>query len=230
MHAIAKQTYSNQVTEYIKQCILAGEFSPGDKVSEVEIAARLSISRAPVREALQMLVQDGIVVSHPQRGKFITALTAQEIENSYFMGGVLEGAAAAATSQLLLSLDFSILKNILKSMEKAASGEDLKTLAMLDTSFHDVILSKTNNTQLVTTARRSCRELSKFLLFRYWQKIFTAEEVFQRHVIVFEALRGHDSQYIEKTFREHYSEAGKRMAYWGIDAIRAREEAAGSLP
>jgi len=74
------KTYSAQVIEYIKDAILRGELNPGDKVNEAHLALRLSISRAPIREALQMLVQEGLIISIPQRGKFITSLTAKEIQ------------------------------------------------------------------------------------------------------------------------------------------------------
>ena len=55
------QTYSAQAIDYIKQCLLDGTLMPGDPIRETEIAEHLGISRGPVREALQTLLQQGLV-------------------------------------------------------------------------------------------------------------------------------------------------------------------------
>ena len=86
------KTYSAQAIAYIKQRLLDGTLSPGDPIRETEIAEHLGISRGPVREALQSLLQQGLVTGLPQKAKFIRHLTAREIEDSYCLGGTLEGA------------------------------------------------------------------------------------------------------------------------------------------
>merc|ERR1711879_1105419 len=86
MSGIKKLTYSEQVAEYIKQSILEGELSPGDQVKEVLLSKKLGISRAPIREALQILAREGLIHSEPQKGKYIKSLTSKQIEDSYFIG------------------------------------------------------------------------------------------------------------------------------------------------
>lgn len=212
------KTYSSQISEYIKQAILNGELNPGDKVNEVHVASRLSISRAPVREALQMLVQEGLIVSVPQRGKFIAALTAKEIQDSYFIGGVLEGAVVASTISEFTEEDFQKLQAILEQMKYLAeNGGERDLLAPLDNQFHDILFSKTDNSLIVELARRSCRGVSKFLLFKYWRDIFTTKEVYERHKVILDVLRTKDTVAIEQCIREHYIDAGRRMMRYGVD-------------
>ena len=79
MHTFKRQTYSGQVVEFIKRCILDGELAPGEQVKEVTLSERLGISRAPIREALQILTQDGLITSEPQKGKYIRKMTRQEM-------------------------------------------------------------------------------------------------------------------------------------------------------
>lgn len=218
MQGFTKQTYCHRVADYIKERILAGEFTPGDKINEVLLATRLSISRAPVREALQLLVQEGLVISIPQRGKFITALTAKDIRDSYFTGGVLEGAAAASTISAFSDEDFAELRAIVDAMaDTVAKGGDMDELSKLDTRFHGVIFSRTDNDLLVELSRRSCQGLGKFLLFRHWRTTFAPAEVLQRHRVVLDAMLSRNPARIEHTLREHYAESGRRMARWGID-------------
>ena len=213
------KTYSSQISEYIKQAILDGELNPGDKVNEVHLASRLSISRAPVREALQMLVQDGLIVSIPQRGKFIAALTSKEIQDSYFIGGVLEGAVVASTIGQFTEEDFNKLQGILEKMKYLSENEGSREdLAPLDNQFHDILFSKTDNSLIVELSRRSCRGVSKFLLFKYWRDIFTTKEVYERHKVILDVLRTKDPVAIEQCLREHYIDAGRRMKRYGIES------------
>lgn len=214
------KTYSSQISEYIKQAILDGELNPGDKVNEVHLASRLSISRAPVREALQMLVQDGLIVSIPQRGKFIAALTAKEIQDSYFIGGVLEGAVVASTINEFTEEDFRKLQVILEQMKQLAeNGGEREQLAPLDNQFHDILFSKTDNSLIVELSRRSCRGVSKFLFFKYWREIFTTKEVYERHKVILDVLRSKNPVAIEQCLREHYIDAGRRMMRYGVDNV-----------
>lgn len=214
------KTYSAQIIEYIKDAILRGELGPGDKVNEAHFATRLSISRAPIREALQMLVQEGLIVSIPQRGKFITSLTAKEIKDSYFTGGVLEGAAVAAGVDKFTEDDFNKLQGIIDQMKQLAeNGENRDKLAPLDNAFHDILLSKTDNKLLVELSHRSCRGISKFLFFKHWRKQFTTKENYARHQAVLDVLRTKNPVAVEKCIRQHYIEAGERMKKFGSDVL-----------
>ena len=100
------ETCSLQAIAYIKQCLLDGKLSPGDPIKEVSIATELGISRGPVREALQTLLQEGLVTGLPQKAKHIRRLSAQEVVDSYCLGGTLEGACIV---QSLPRLDQAVL-------------------------------------------------------------------------------------------------------------------------
>lgn len=214
------KTYSDQIIEYIKDYILRGELGPGDKVNEVHLASRLSISRAPIREALQILVNEGLIVSIPQRGKFIASLTAKEIQDSYFTGGVLEGAAVASTVDQFTEDDFNRMQVIVDQMTQLAeNGENRDKLAPLDNAFHDILLSKTDNKLLVELAHRSCRGISKFLFFKYWRKQFTTKENSERHQVLLDVMRTKDPVAVEKCIRNHYIESGERMKKFGSDVV-----------
>ncbi|SIO40707.1 GntR family transcriptional regulator [Halodesulfovibrio marinisediminis] len=216
----AVKTYSEQIIVYIKDAILTGKLHPGDKVNEVVVATELSISRAPVREALQMLVKEGLITSIPQRGKFITALTAKQIRDSYFTGGVLEGAAVSSTISEFSEKDFENLQHIVDDMKKVVEhGENGTSMAELDDRFHDILFSKNTNDLISELARRSCQGISKFLLFRYWKDLFTLEAVYERHNHLLEVLRSRDVVAIENAIREHYIESGKRMERYGVDVL-----------
>ncbi len=208
----AQHTYTDHVVAYIKQSILDGTYEPGTKVKELVIARKLSISRAPIREALQILIQEGLVIWIPQKGKFITNLNADQIRNSYFTGGILEGAAVAQAMDLYTEKDFKQLEGVAARMlDIAESGKSVKKFAPLDNKFHKILFSRVDNDFVKEFCKRSCQGLSKFLFYKYWINLFTPHEVYQRHQIIVDVLRDKDADKIEKTIRQHYIDAGEKM-------------------
>ena len=208
-----KETYTDLVVAYIKRCILNGTYKPGTKVKELVIAQKLSISRGPIREALQVLVKEGLVVWAPQQGKFITELNPKQIRDSYFAGGILEAAAVSTALHRYTAKDIKKLEEIAEKMRKVAEdNEPVELLADLDDKFHKILFSRIDNEFVVEFCRRSCQGLSKFLLFRFWIKLYTAHEVYTRHKKIIDTLKQGDAIELEKQIRQHYFDAGERMS------------------
>ena len=213
-----KETYTDQVVTYVKQCILNGTYKPGTKVKELAIAKKLSISRAPIREALQVLVKEGLVVWVPQKGKFITELNPKQIRDSYFTGGILEAAAVSTVLHRYTASDIKKLEEVADKMrEVAENNEPVELLADLDNKFHKILFSRIDNEFVAEFCRRSCQGLSKFLLFRLWIKLYPAHEVFMRHKIIVDTLKQGDAVALEKQIRQHYFDAGERMSVVSLE-------------
>ena len=212
------KTYSEQIIEYIKTMLLNGTLRPGDKVNEVHLASALSISRAPVREALQMLTKEGLIVYMPQRGKFIKALTPREIKDSYYMGGVLEGAAVGACVGLFTENDFAQLHACIHEMAGLdQAAEYTNDFSRIDISFHKKLLSYTENKLIIDYSRNMCQRMSKFLLFRHWPMCFSVEEIVARHQRILDALVTRHPYTVELAIREHYKELGEQMSVYGCE-------------
>ena len=215
---IKKETYTDLVVTYIKQCILNGTYKPGTKVKELVIAQKLSISRAPIREALQVLIKEGLVVWTPQKGKFITELNPKQIRDSYFTGGILEAAAVSTALQRYTAKDINKLEEVAEKMRKVAeNNEPVELLADLDDKFHKILFSRIDNEFVAEFCRRSCQGLSKFLLFRFWIKLYAAHEVYIRHKIIIDTLKQGDAVELEKQIRQHYFDAGERMSVASLE-------------
>ena len=182
------------------------------------IAEALSISRAPVREAMQKLLREGLIEAHPQKVKNITALTAKQIKNSYFTGGVLEAAAVAEKITAYTSADIAGLESVLARMKDiAGKGGVVSEMVPLDNDFHDILFSRIDNTLLKDLCRRSCQGISKFLLFRHWVKIYTPKQVYHRHKVIVDALKTKSPRTVERVLRDHYIASGEKMAVYGVD-------------
>ncbi|WP_228461744.1 GntR family transcriptional regulator [Paracoccus liaowanqingii] len=90
MTVVKRETMAAQICEMMRAAILAGEFAPGETVTETALAVRFGASRAPMREALRQLIDQGLVVSVPYTGTRIVDLSVKDINDIYSMRICLE--------------------------------------------------------------------------------------------------------------------------------------------
>lgn len=202
-----KQTYAIQVSQFIRKMIQEGKLSPGAPVKENDLATFLNISRAPIREALQILTQDGLIVSEPQKGKTIRVLSAKEIIDGYALTAILEAEGIIMSLDNWTDEDNKDLLNILKKMEnKSKKAADITDLAELDELLHNMLLSRCTNEQLIENARRFSSNISKYLCREYWKKSFNPESFYSRHKKVVDSFFTKNPEQIRKTIFDHYNE------------------------
>ncbi len=202
-----KQTYAIQVSQFIRKMIQEGKLSPGAPVKENDLATFLNISRAPIREALQILTQDGLIVSEPQKGKTIRVLSAKEIIDGYALTAILEAEGIIMSLDNWTDEDNKDLVNILKKMEnKSKKAADITDLAELDELLHNMLLSRCTNEQLIENARRFSSNISKYLCREYWKKSFNPQSFYSRHKKVVDSFFPKNPEQIRKTIFDHYNE------------------------
>lgn len=208
-----KETYSIQAAAYIRSLIRSGELSPGDPVREAFLSERLGISRAPIREALFSLAQEGLVCAEPQKGKYVRHMSAHEIYDSYAVAGILEGAGVAESLRHWTPRDMETFRTVVARMgEQLNYATRLDDLAEIDEQFHAALLAACPNVRLVEMARSSCATISKYLYYQYWITLFTPKEFYERHLVIAEAVSEGNPAHIEHILREHYKENGTRMS------------------
>ncbi len=130
----------------LKQAIQDGHYAPGQPVRETEVAARLNVSRTPVREAFRRLQTDGILEFTPWRGVIVAELTEKQIIELYYMRKVLEGTAAALAAQHATAKQIQDLEQI---MDQAEGETEPGVLADLNRDFHQALFDAANNRYLL---------------------------------------------------------------------------------
>lgn len=133
------------------EAIRSGQFRPGDRLRETDVAEKLALSRTPVREALRKLENDGIVEHRPRLGAVIRTLSTPEIVELYEMRLVLERTAAQMAAKHANPAEVDILKDINHQIDSA--GEDTPRAAALNQNFHHSIYLATRNLFLLASAR-----------------------------------------------------------------------------
>ncbi|MCH5277794.1 MAG: GntR family transcriptional regulator [Desulfovibrionaceae bacterium] len=209
---LKKETYSSQAANIIRQMIRDGELRQGEPVKESLLAARLSISRAPIREALQELYHEGLVTSEPQKGKRVRLLMDKDILDSYAVGAILEAAGVADSLADWTEGDMLRLHAVVDDMRNAGrSSADLSSMMGLDDLFHATLLQRCGNARLVEMARLSCVTISKVLCYRKWLTLFSPGGFAERHAAIAEAACARDAARVGAMLRTHYREISERI-------------------
>lgn len=142
---LARRSLADDATAGIRHAIASGELAPGDSLPEDGLAARLGISRVPVREALIELEQEGLVEFDTRGRSRVRVFTEEDFEELFAMRCTLEMMAARLVAKRMTKDDVRDLEAMIRQQ---AATEDLTALSFLDVSFHDRIIQGARNRPL----------------------------------------------------------------------------------
>lgn len=208
--AIVKKTYKDQVIDHIYQLLLADQLKPGDRVKESLLALEMGISRAPIREALKELMTLGLIDYKPQIGNFLPIMTPKQIIDSYTTRGVLEGYAVMSASEHFTSYDLKRLDRFVDDMGQAARDGEHKQVVDIGGEFHDFMVARSDNQQLLEYSSRLSLKLH-VLFYRHWGMLYRPDEIEQRHRAIVTSIKAQDKVRIEQVIRNHYVETGSKI-------------------
>jgi len=125
----------------VREAIAHGEFKPGQQVSEAVLASQLGVSRGPLREGLQRLTQEGLLISIRNRGLFVIEMTPDNVRDMYVAREAVERAAAACVPRHDHRAASRALAAVLEDMALAAEAGDHVAVSEADIEFHEVLVA-----------------------------------------------------------------------------------------
>ncbi len=137
---LSKDLLSDRVYAIIRSSIVSGEREPGDRLVESEIARRLGISQAPVREAVKRLAHEGLITNEPRRGSYVTAISPEEFEIARQLRAVLEQIGGKTAAVEASPADLAHLRSIVENMHHAVATADSGEFRSLDMDFHAYVI------------------------------------------------------------------------------------------
>lgn len=170
------------------EAIRNGAFRPGDRLRETDVAARLSLSRTPIREALRRLEADGIIEHRPRLGAVIRSLSHTELVELYEMRVVLERTAAELAARHAVAAEIDTMDDLNAAITPGIGPE---RAAALNQSFHSCLYLATRNRFLLDSARA----LNNALMLLGPTTLADAERirvVTHQHQDIIEAIRAGD--------------------------------------
>lgn len=144
----ARERLADQVYAHLRQQILNQELRPGDRLSVPAVAKRLQLSRSPVREAVQRLVQEGLGTERARHGAVVAAPDIDSLIDLYAVRAELEGLAAALTATDTVPDLVGELRELLDEHRSAYERRDHAGVIHADVRFHDRIGAASGNAEL----------------------------------------------------------------------------------
>jgi DNA-binding GntR family transcriptional regulator len=214
-----RESHSAKVYVVLRERIRKRELLPGDVLSENLLSREFSVSRTPIREAVQRLVQEGLLSVLPNRGIFVASLSISDVEEIYSIREVLEGLACSLAATRVSEAEVSRLDEIVRSAEAADAAGDIDQLTELDHQFHGGIAQASANTRLEAQLA-NMREADVLQQYgRHDERHRRRHEIpISEHRKVLEALRARDPEAAEHAIREHCRSAARFIAEYAFGA------------
>lgn len=132
----------------IRERVIDGTFAPGEQLGEIALAEQLGVSRGPVREALQRLIQEGLLESRPHRGVFVIELGRGDVVDVYRARAAIEKAAASILVERREPATFARLERLVERMSGAVERSRWSRVALLDREFHETMVAAAGSKRL----------------------------------------------------------------------------------
>ena len=203
---VNRTSLRTQIKEILLARILNGEYQPGDRLVEMQIAQEFGISQAPVRESLRELEALGFVESKPYRGTRVRAVTKAELTEIYPVRAALEEVAARVAAQRLAG-KVEALAAELAAMHQAADKGDLYEQVQHDVEFHRLIVEASGN-RVLQDVWRSLRIEARTLISALKADI-GGHEIAEMHRPVLEALAEGNAEKAGVLLRNHVEYFGE---------------------
>jgi DNA-binding GntR family transcriptional regulator len=194
------QLVRNEVYEHLKLEILNGTLKPGVKLAEIPLSERLGVSRTPVREAVQRLAQDGLVLIEANKGAKVRGISLAEIEEIYAVREVLDGLAAKLAAKHRSHKDLRAMQNALQKLEQASRTAYTEQVSA-DLEFHNAIASASGNSTLETTLKSLAQSVARVKLLT--RETNQNQSTYNAHHAILSAIENKDDSLAEKNAREH---------------------------
>jgi DNA-binding GntR family transcriptional regulator len=213
---IQPRVLRQEVLGALRSAILAGEIPVGTRLLEAEVATRMSVSRAPVREAVRHLEQEGLVEIFPHRGAVVFGLPETEIDAIYELRAVIEGRATAAAIDKLGDAEIDRLDALIDEMRVAIKQHEIEAIAEIDLRFHGLIVEWSGMTLL----RHIWSSLDGLVRVRSYQALdrpgatarYFLKNAASSHVDLVSALRSGDAEAAATMARQHVLEVPTMLA------------------
>ena len=193
---------STRIADELRQAILTGELSPGERIRQEELAEQFGASRIPVREALRILVTDGLVNMVSNSGAWVSSLTQDECSEQYQIRERLEPLLLRYNLPSLTAEDLTRATDLVESMKKAP---DLEAFMRLDREFHWITYSRVQTTTLTNLIERLWNTTQPYR--RVFMQLVRSEGGIEvthlEHELLLEAIKRGDSEEAESILRGH---------------------------
>ena len=206
---LQSSSLTSVVQQEIERAILQGEYAPGAKLVEANIAQQLGVSRGPVREAFRMLEEAGLVRTEKNRGVFVRDIPIEEAVEIFDLRAAMDELVGRKLAASIAPAQLKELKGLVDAMEKAVKAEDTRGYHLLNLKFHDRLVEMAGNSKLTAIYRKLIKELSLFRRLNLadgWLMPISAGE----HRQIIKAIASGDAEAAGRAMFDHVMDSKER--------------------
>jgi DNA-binding GntR family transcriptional regulator len=205
------------IADALRQAIFRGQLSSGAPLKQNEVARHFRVSAAPVREAFQKLVAEGLAVLHRNRGVVVAPLDVADIFDIAELRALLEAQAIRKSAPHLDAADLARAEAIL---HEAARADDRGVRANLHWQFHHLLYSKARRPRLLTQIESLFVNMNRYVM-PAWDAVWLSERWEDSHLEIVEAIRANDVDRAARLVAEQIHDAAERV----VNRLRAKAAA-----
>ncbi len=187
----------------LRTAILHGQVLAGDRLVELDIAARLGTSQGPVREALQRLEHEGLVIRVAHTGTFVSPLSYDEMRDVYAVRAEIETRAIRRTAVQITPAQCDELLELIELMRISGRTGDLAQLTDHDMALHERICTWSDNATLLRVWRMLYVQVQRFIIHTHPHYFPNLADVAEHHLPIVEALILRDPDQAARSIEEH---------------------------
>jgi DNA-binding GntR family transcriptional regulator len=199
-------TAAETVLQQLRVFLASGRLLPGQQLVQEDLAEDLGVSRVPIRESLKILEGEGHVTYHPNRGYFVTELSADDLIELYRIRQILEAEALAQAVVEVSDADIADIEKILEQVEQAAELGDVHALSEANRAFHFSIIELSGMNRLSRLIRQLW-DASDIYRTVYFRDPVNRERVHSEHREIIDALKARDAQALIGAQNSHREQA-----------------------
>jgi DNA-binding GntR family transcriptional regulator len=199
---VDRRTLPTAVADRLREMIIQGELAAGTRLNERALCDRLQVSRTPLREAFRLLAADGLVQLQPNRGAQVTALSEQDVIDSFELMSALEALSGQLACQRITDREVTEIRALTYEMRACHARQDLPAYYHVNRQIHDRINAASHN-QLLVQVYQSINLRLQNLRFRSNLNHDKWDKAMQEHSDMVDALAARDGARLADIMRGH---------------------------
>jgi DNA-binding GntR family transcriptional regulator len=209
---------SEQVYQVVRGLIVSGRMRPGEAVIEAALAARLGVSRTPVREALKRISDEGLIEVFAQNGTFIAPISRKALEEAYVIRTALEAESASRAAGRLTTAAAEAFVDNIAAHELAIGRRHFAEAIRLDDTFHRLIAEVNGLHMLWRAVDISKAQMDRGRHLAIPEPGLGAVTI-RQHRLILEAMQGGDAPHAAQCMREHLATSLRNTLEIAADSI-----------
>jgi len=199
---IVRASLHEEVVARLRDLIVEGALTPGERLNERELCERFGISRTPLREALKVLANEGLVLLLPNKGARVTRLTRRDIEDMFQVMGSLEALSGELACARISDAAVAEVRALHYEMLAHYARQELREYFRINEEIHRAILAAADNPVLSSMYAGLAGRIRRA---RFMANMSTErwDQAVREHEAILDALTKRDGKRLAELLREH---------------------------